>query len=192
MTEKSIPLTDSADVPKKRDLGNNAIVAGVVSALVAGAISFLVAHYQDESAVNQALATQRADFSSQILSQQEEAIRQLELAVSGLNLATNSTYQSITGCYIARHGVPGSWPKCVLNVPANPNYTTAEAAIGVDTSNISNTSIVKLAEAVENDSFAAIASALPNDATDSYVAMEKSYGELLALCGRILQGHEPR
>ena len=49
-----------------RALGNNALVASVVSAIVAGVISFFIAHWQDQDAARQAHAAQAADGASQV------------------------------------------------------------------------------------------------------------------------------
>jgi hypothetical protein len=56
-TRNPVPTTKSQR--KSRELTNNALIGGVVSAAVAGIIAFIVAHFQANDAVDQARQAQQ-------------------------------------------------------------------------------------------------------------------------------------
>jgi type II secretory pathway pseudopilin PulG len=142
---------------------SNALVSGVVGAIVAGLISFGIAHYQDQDAARQAASAQQAS-----------AALQLETAATGLYQATFDL-----------------WPSCEKNPGIcldNNAYVAAEQTFNAASSNVSDPRAAMLAKQLANSSTTALASADLTSVSTNLNQLGETYGELITRCGQLVQG----
>ena len=156
---------------KKRGiLTNNAVVAGVVSAIVAGAISFAVAHYQTQDAARQALAGQQAS-----------AAVQLQTAA---NVYYQATFTVWGNCQQNPEG------SCTDGTVSGTPFAIAQAAFNADRTNISDPRTSALAAQLVN--LVGTAIDLSGDAHPGmYITQVVTvYQELINRCGQLIQGQQ--
>jgi hypothetical protein len=158
------------EMPKVRrrragGLTSNALVTGIVAAIVAGVISFAIAHYQDEDATRQAMSAQRAS-----------AALQLETAATGFYQVTFDL-----------------WPSCEKNPGVcleNNAYAAAEFTFNAARNNISDAQASALARQLANSSTNALIMAGSRSSSTYLNQVGETYGELIARCGQLVQGQQ--
>ena len=156
------------EMPKVRrgrtgGLTSNALVSGVVAAIVGGGLSFAIAHYQDQDAASQTLSAQRAS-----------AAVQLETAATGFYQATFDL-----------------WPSCAKNAGEcldNNAYVAAEITFNAARGNISDPRAAALALQLANSSTTALAMAESRSSSTYLNQVGQTYGELITRCGQLVQG----
>ena len=154
------------EMPKVRrrrtgGLTSNALVSGVVAAIVAGGLSFAIAHYQDQDAAEQAMSAQRAS-----------AALQLETAATGFYQATLDL-----------------WPSCEKNPTEclnNNAYIGAEITFNAARTNVSDRRASALALQLADSSTAVLATAEPTSFSTNLNQVGVTYGELIARCGQLV------
>ncbi len=169
------------EVKRKRQLPGgltgNALVSGVVAAIVAGVISFWVAHYQDQDAARQARAAQQA-----------AAATQLE--------ASATTYYNDTFAIYDHgfcRGLNKNMPICLTAAPSMTIYFADEATFDADRLNVSDAKVSALAlqmTAYSNGATLPVTAATATLAGHNFVEMKTAYQQLVSLCGQIIQGQQ--
>jgi len=163
--------------PKRRmpgGLTSNALVSGVVAAIVAGAISFGVAHYQDQDAASQALSAEQAS-----------AVVQLQAAANSFYLAANGVWNMCIG--ITR----GS---CLHKVIADAAWQSATTELAADRTDISDPAAARLAARLSSLGNGVIEYAVgngtgPAETEDIDLSeMGDTLGQLITRCGQLIQG----
>jgi hypothetical protein len=118
-------IAEPAPKPKrKRDfLTNNAVIAGIVSAVVAGGISFGVAHYQSQDSARQAQGA--------LQTQQAQKLEGVTLAVYH---SLNNVYNFQLKCFDGDM----TWRQCASASPDFNSFSTDLTALGADGLNITD------------------------------------------------------
>jgi hypothetical protein len=158
------------EMPKVRQrrtggLASNALVSGVVAAIVGGGIAFAIAHYQDQDAANQTMSAQRAS-----------AAIQLETAANGFYQVTFDL-----------------WPSCEKNPSGcleNNAYMAAEITFNAARRNISDPSASALAQQLAYSSMNALTTAESRSASAYLNQVGETYGELIVRCGQLVQAQQ--
>jgi hypothetical protein len=155
------------DTPRRgrwrRALSNNALVAGVVSAVVAGVITVLITHYQDQDS-----ATQQHDAG------QAAAIIQLETAAIDFDRATITLFASCS-----------PHPDVCPEPPSS--YYSTETMFDVDRANVADPTADRLAVQMENYANDGIVMESTTGSSAIY-SMVTTYQHLIARCAQLIQG----
>lgn len=147
----------------------NALVSGVVSAIVAGIISFMVTHYQA------------------ISGQQATAITQLESSATTYYNATIAIGEYESGC-------PNK--SCSFTRPNDSTYANDQSMFEADVANISDPKVKQLAKQLESGMIG-MAGFAGDHSRQGQAQMGKStneaeeaYADLITRCGQIIQGQQ--
>lgn len=153
----------------------NALVSGIVAAIVAGVISFGIAHYQSQDAARQAQAAQVADGASQV-----------ESVAAGFYEAAESLYAARKQCIIQFR--PGKVPP---GCPASDiAFLNSQAALGTAFANTSDQQIHSLLSVFIRDALDALAELGTPQGSASYNKMTVGYYQLVTRCGQLIQGQQ--
>jgi hypothetical protein len=154
--------------PRRRLPGGitgNALITGVVSAIIAGVISFYVAHWQSQDVARQAIASQQV------------------LEVIQLKTDAETFDQSALGAYASgwqcAHKVASACKQAEASVPyitTGSPVASSDAALRTDAANLVDQVTGALAEDGSQQGSTAWAKA------------GTAYGHLLIRCGQIIQG----
>jgi len=154
--------------PRRRLPGGitgNALITGVVSAIIAGVISFYVAHWQSQDVARQAIASQQV------------------LEVIQLKTDAETFDQSALGAYASgwqcAHKVASACTQAEASVPyitTGSPVASSDAALRTDAANLVDQVTGALAEDGSQQGSTAWAKA------------GTAYGHLLIRCGQIIQG----
>jgi hypothetical protein len=163
-----------AESPKKRwDWTSNALIAGVVSAIVAGGISLVAIHVQDTNSASQAAASQQVQ------------------AAQVLEADANSFYQYTTDIYNFQQRCAGphnTWRSCAAEaLQIYQNYNSVLTAFGAASSNIADRTAGQLANQLGSTSGGLIAATSAADASKLWYEMVTAYAELTERCGQLVQ-----
>ena len=168
-----------AENPKKKnskkrwDWTGNALVAGVVSAIVAGGISLITIHVQDKDSANQAAARQQVQ------------------AAQTLEADANSFYQYTTDIYNFQQecvGPHNTWRSCAADaLQIYQNYTSVLTDFGAASSNIADRQAAQLANQLGSTSGGLIAAGSEADASKLWYELVTIYAQLTDRCGQLVQ-----
>jgi len=160
------------------DVTGNALVSGVVSAIVAGLISFFIAHYQTQDADRQANAAQQAS------------------AVVQLESAATTFYQQATALGTSQLLCPNA--NGAANCPAasynSTNFEEDQETFNADRLNVSDPAASKLADNLNNFANQLMSYSRKNTLRDRTAATKlnneivDAYFQLIDRCGRLVQG----
>jgi hypothetical protein len=147
----------------KRALGNNALVAGVISAIVAGVITLLITHYQDRDAATQ---TRSAE--------QTTAVLQLEVAATTLDRATMNLL-----------GNCSTDPGLCADPPSS--YFADQETFDTERANVADPAAGNLSLQLENYADDAITlNGMSGDGVN-VTGMITAYQQLITRCGQLIQ-----
>lgn len=161
----------------KRALTNNALVAGIVSAIVAGAISFLVVHYQNQDAA----AQQRG-------AEQVAATVQFENSAAALFETATTVFETRRACLNGVTQVCLSGQQDPLIAASTTTLESDDDAFYADLANITDPEAIRLAQQLDYLIHNALAEVGTAQGGIFYHDMESAYGELIARCGQLIQG----
>jgi hypothetical protein len=154
-------------------LTGNALLTGIVCAIVAGVISYYVAHWQAQDAARQAIASQQAQ---QVIQLETDARTFIQLAdrtylIRGqcLNLITPACKQAQT---------------TIINNP----FRGPELALGADAANVSDAAAKNDAYNLEVYAVNALSEVGTNQGSTAFQDMGNAYSALLTRCGQLIQG----
>jgi len=173
MATRRKPTAAAKRKDKERGLTNNALVAGVVSAVVAGVISLLVTHFQDRSAESQAHSAQQAS-----------AAEQLEAAASSLYSATQNVYNFQRGCVSPNV----TWKLCAAQAPYMSSFSAAFTAFGPAVANEGDPQAGRLANQFSTEAAATVGAADAAHGEQSWNNFLNTYVDLIARCGQLIRG----
>lgn len=155
-------------------LTGNALVSGVVSAVVAGAISFGVAHQQSQDSARQAVAGQQASAAAQ------------------LEAAATTFYRDAQNLYVSRSSCDGKGaPTCMVTPPSLTTYFSDQAAFNADQLNVSDSKASALARQLSGyvqETLSSVGDPQKSSTFDN--DMGNSYYELVTRCGQIIQSRD--
>jgi len=157
-------------------LTNNAVVAGVVSAIVAGAISFAIAHYQSQDSARQAIA-----------SQQTQDVTQLEADVRTFDQLSTRTFVQRRKCASLAIVTPECKAAGTTNILDSP-LISPEMALGADLANISDTVVSNDTNSFEYYALEALANASTDQGFIALKSMNDAYSKVIARCGQLIKG----
>jgi hypothetical protein len=168
------------EMPKGRrrlpgGLTGNALVSGVVSAIVAGVISFTVVHYQDQDAARQAQA-----------SQQVQEAEQVETAANSFYQATMSVYNFQLKC-VSRNETS---QQCEILAPGDNDLATADNALDADMLNITDREAFQLAASLLSASAWLLSSVTAVNVRSEWKNVVVLYFQLIFRCGQLIQGYQ--
>lgn len=149
---------------RNRALWNNALVAGLVSAIVAGAISLLAVRFQDQDTTAQERSAA-----------QVAAITQLETAATNFDQATLSLWESCD-----------THPENCSGPPTS--YFATETIFDADRANVTDPAADNLAAEMENDANNAITLRAMTRSSFDLTEMVTAFQQLIARCGQLIQG----
>jgi hypothetical protein len=167
---------DQPKKKRKRDLlTNNAVVAGIVSAIVAGTISFLVAYYQSHDAAKQAVVGQQAQVASQ-----------METAAAAFYDTIMNDYNFWINC----HTGDNLWPPACPQPPGFNDITAERAKLAAAEFNTSDQNSIVLAVNFESTGFQILNADSRQAAQKQISSFSVEYENLLTRCGQIIQGQQ--
>lgn len=147
----------------------NALVAGVVSAIVAGLISLLVTRVQDDDAASQAAASQQA-----------QAAEALQTAASSLYQSTINVYNFQRQCVSIR----STWQECGAEaLQVYSSYNSVMTAFGAASSDLADKLAAQLAGQLESEASNTISAQSAADANTMWYDMVATYADLIGYCG---------
>ena len=158
---------------------SNALVTGVVSAVVGCGIisllvSLLITRVQNENSASQAA-----------IGQQVQAAGQLEAAANALYQGTTNAYNFQLLCTKGGHN---TWEECAAQaLQVYPSYNVAVATLNTDGSNIADRSAAELANQLGSESADTISARSSADATKLWYSMVTTYAALIGRCGQLVQ-----
>lgn len=160
--------------PKKRwEWTGNALVAGVVSAIVAGGISLLVTHIQANDSASQAAASQQVQ------------------AAHALEADANSFYEYTTDIYNFQRQCAGphnTWQGCAAEaMQVYQNYNSVMTTFAAAGSNISDRTAAQLASQMASAGGGLITARSEADASKLWYEMVTVYTQLTGRCGQLVQ-----
>ena len=163
-----------AETRKKRwEWSGNALVAGVVSAIVAGAISLLVTHVQYNDSANQAAT-----------SQQVQAAQELEGDANYFYEYTTDIYNFQRQCA----GLHNTWRSCAAEaMQVYQNYNAALTTFAAAGSNIADRTAGQLASQMAGLSGSLIVASSPTEASKLWEEMVTAYAKLTGRCGQLVE-----
>jgi hypothetical protein len=152
---------DAKSRRKRWEWSGNALVAGVVSAIVAGSISLLVTHVQDNDSASQAAAGQQVQ------------------AAQTLEADANSFYEYTTEIYNFQRQCAGphnSWQGCAAEaMQVYQNYTAVVTTFAAAGSNIADRTAARLASQMAGLSGGLISASSATDASKLWNEMVTIY-----------------
>jgi hypothetical protein len=153
-------------------LTSNALVSGVVAAVVSGVISFGVARYQTQDANREALAGQQAT-----------AVVQLETSSSAFWEDTNSAYT-----YLSCNSRHDKSPACQEEASSVTIFFSVATAFNAARLNVSDAKASALAAQMATLGHNTIFTPVHVSAAQALINMTAVYKELITRCGQIIQG----
>lgn len=173
-TAPPVVLSGEAKGAKRRwEWSGNALIAGVVSAVVAGGISLLVTHVQDRDSASQASASQQVQ------------------AAQSLEADANSFYEYTTDIYNFQRQCAGpynTWRGCAAEaVQVYPNYNAVMSNFVAASSNVTDQAAEKFANQMASESAGLIATQSESDASNLGNEMVTAFSQLIPRCGQLIQ-----
>ena len=176
MAAKRKAPAHAAGNTKKRELTYNALVAGLVPAIVAGLtsllVSLLVTHFQDQDAASQARYGQQA-----------LAAGQLEAAATALYQGTTGVYNFQLRCIRTRQ----TWQDCAAQAPGLTNFSAGTTTFDAASANIADQAAAELAGQFANVSAGTVAAPSAAQGKSLWSKMVTLYLELIKRCGQLIQ-----
>jgi hypothetical protein len=153
-------------------IAGNALVTGIICAILAGVISFYVARWQSQDAAKQAVASQQA----------QELVR--------VETDATTLYQVAYGVYVSRRecvaGIASACNQTDNNLASSP-LLSAEFALGADVTNISDAAARLDEENLQRSMSDALSSAGTSQGYAAWLNMGTAYDRLLTRCGQLIQ-----
>ena len=166
--------------PRRRLPGGitgNALITGVVSAIIAGVISFYVAHWQSQDVARQAIASQQV------------------LEVIQLKTDAETFDQSALGAYASgwqcAHKVASACKQAEASVPyitTGSPVASSQDALLADMNDISDAVLRTDAANLVDQVTGALAEDGSQQGSTAWAKAGTAYGHLLIRCGQIIQG----
>jgi hypothetical protein len=167
------PTGEAKSRKKRWEWSGNALVAGVVSAIVAGGSSLLVTHVQENDSASQAAA-----------SQQVQAAQALEADANSLYGYTTDIYNFQRQCA----GPHNTWQGCAAEaMQVYQNYNAVMTTFAAAGSNIADRTAAQLASQMAGASGGLITASSAADASKLWNEMVTVYTQLTERCGQLVQ-----
>ena len=151
----------------------NALISGVVSAIVAGLIAYFIGHAQSQDAARQA----------QSAHQTQEA-GQLENVASVLYQVSTNIYNFQLKCA----GANLSWRQCASISPDFNSYSAATTAFGPASFNVTDQKASSLATSFDSAVSKVINAGSVSAAKSDWLTMLNLYTDLEARCAQLIKG----
>lgn len=167
-----VRIAEPAPTPRHKLLGltQNALVTGIIAAVVSGVIAFAVAHYQSQDSAAQARR-----------SQDIAGLTQVESAATGFFQAAVSLYQVRSRCLRSE----------TVNTPGCPastqDFIGSENVLNTALSNVREQNIIRLSQQMFAASADWLSSATKAEIVVVNNRLEDAYLELVFRCGQLIK-----
>jgi hypothetical protein len=164
--------------PKRKfpgGLTGNALLTGIVCAIVAGVISYYVAHWQAQDAARQAIASQQ---TQQVIQLESDARTFIQLADRTYLIRGQCLYLITPACKQSQ-----------TTIIDNP-FRGPELALGADAANVSDAAAKNDAYNLEYYALQALPEVGSGQGYTDWVKMGNAYSALLTRCGQLIQGQQ--